>query len=175
MYLRRFGVLPERAGPRHRGRLIDAAVEASDGFDDLTVVAREELPATSRSGSGAASGRSAATRPNVELRRPLRTFLFDVPDAEAMRALGESLADQLRAGDLLVLSGELGAGKTTFTQGIGARARGARRRHLADVRDRAGAPLARSTVRRWSTLTPTGSAASTSSTTSTSTPRSTTR
>jgi tRNA threonylcarbamoyl adenosine modification protein YjeE len=37
-----------------------------------------------------------------------------------MRALGEALAEQLRAGDLIVLSGELGAGKTTFTQGIGA-------------------------------------------------------
>ena len=37
-----------------------------------------------------------------------------------MRELGRSLAGQLRAGDLLVLSGELGAGKTTFTQGLGA-------------------------------------------------------
>jgi tRNA threonylcarbamoyl adenosine modification protein YjeE len=58
--------------------------------------------------------------PNVELRRPLRTFIYNVPDPEAMRSLGESLAGQLRAGDLVVLSGELGAGKTTFTQGIGA-------------------------------------------------------
>ncbi|RJS47860.1 tRNA (adenosine(37)-N6)-threonylcarbamoyltransferase complex ATPase subunit type 1 TsaE [Nocardioides cavernaquae] len=36
-----------------------------------------------------------------------------------MRALGSSLAAVLRAGDVLVLSGELGAGKTTFTQGLG--------------------------------------------------------
>ncbi|TFW00382.1 tRNA (adenosine(37)-N6)-threonylcarbamoyltransferase complex ATPase subunit type 1 TsaE [Leifsonia flava] len=37
-----------------------------------------------------------------------------------MTALGETLAAELRAGDLLVLSGPLGAGKTTLTRGIGA-------------------------------------------------------
>ena len=36
-----------------------------------------------------------------------------------MRALGRSLATALRAGDLVILSGGLGAGKTTLTQGIG--------------------------------------------------------
>lgn len=36
-----------------------------------------------------------------------------------MRALGRRLAALLRAGDLLVLSGPLGAGKTTLVQGIG--------------------------------------------------------
>jgi tRNA threonylcarbamoyladenosine biosynthesis protein TsaE len=44
---------------------------------------------------------------------------FAVPTADATRALGRVLAGELRPGDLLVLSGELGAGKTTFTQGIG--------------------------------------------------------
>ena len=39
---------------------------------------------------------------------------------EQMRALGERLAGMLRAGDLVVLSGDLGAGKTTLVQGIGA-------------------------------------------------------
>jgi tRNA threonylcarbamoyladenosine biosynthesis protein TsaE len=36
-----------------------------------------------------------------------------------MRSLGRSLATVLRAGDLVILSGGLGAGKTTLTQGIG--------------------------------------------------------
>jgi len=36
-----------------------------------------------------------------------------------MRTLGRRLATVLRAGDLVVLSGPLGAGKTTLTQGIG--------------------------------------------------------
>ncbi|TDO87667.1 tRNA (adenosine(37)-N6)-threonylcarbamoyltransferase complex ATPase subunit type 1 TsaE [Enemella evansiae] len=48
---------------------------------------------------------------------PLRVV---VPDAEAMRALGVRLAAILRPGDLLIATGDLGAGKTTLTQGIGA-------------------------------------------------------
>jgi tRNA threonylcarbamoyladenosine biosynthesis protein TsaE len=43
----------------------------------------------------------------------------EVATAEEMRALGRRLAAGLRAGDLLVLSGPLGAGKTTLVQGIG--------------------------------------------------------
>jgi tRNA threonylcarbamoyl adenosine modification protein YjeE len=35
-----------------------------------------------------------------------------------MRNFGKQLAKQLRSGDYLVLNGELGAGKTTFTQGL---------------------------------------------------------
>ena len=40
--------------------------------------------------------------------------------AEQTRAWGERLGRSLRAGDLVMLTGELGAGKTTLTQGIGA-------------------------------------------------------
>lgn len=43
-----------------------------------------------------------------------------VPTADDMRDLGERLATLLRAGDLVVLTGSLGAGKTTLAQGIGA-------------------------------------------------------
>jgi tRNA threonylcarbamoyladenosine biosynthesis protein TsaE len=46
--------------------------------------------------------------------------VVDVVDEAAMTALGRELAAWLRAGDLVVLSGGLGAGKTTLTQGIGA-------------------------------------------------------
>lgn len=42
-----------------------------------------------------------------------------LPDADATRAWGAWLADLLRAGDLVILVGDLGAGKTTLTQGIG--------------------------------------------------------
>jgi tRNA threonylcarbamoyladenosine biosynthesis protein TsaE len=37
----------------------------------------------------------------------------------AMRDLGRELAGRLRAGDLVILTGPLGAGKTTLVQGIG--------------------------------------------------------
>ncbi len=41
-----------------------------------------------------------------------------LPDVEATQGFGRRLGRVLRAGDLLVLTGDLGAGKTTLTQGI---------------------------------------------------------
>jgi tRNA threonylcarbamoyladenosine biosynthesis protein TsaE len=40
-------------------------------------------------------------------------------DSEATRAWGSALAAHVRAGDLIVLTGDLGAGKTTLTRGLG--------------------------------------------------------
>jgi tRNA threonylcarbamoyladenosine biosynthesis protein TsaE len=45
--------------------------------------------------------------------------LVRVPTGEAMQDLGERLAEVLAPGDLVIASGDLGAGKTTLTQGIG--------------------------------------------------------
>lgn len=45
---------------------------------------------------------------------------FQLDDAEAMVAFGVRLAGLLHAGDLLLLDGPVGAGKTTLTRGIGA-------------------------------------------------------
>ena len=43
----------------------------------------------------------------------------DASDTAAMEAFGRELAGMLRAGDLVLLTGPLGAGKTTLTRGIG--------------------------------------------------------
>ncbi|MDX1884475.1 tRNA (adenosine(37)-N6)-threonylcarbamoyltransferase complex ATPase subunit type 1 TsaE [Mycolicibacterium sp. 120270] len=42
----------------------------------------------------------------------------ELPTAEDTRALGAKLGRQLRAGDVVVLSGPLGAGKTVLAKGI---------------------------------------------------------
>lgn len=48
------------------------------------------------------------------------TVRLTIADPEAMEALGARLAGLLAAGDLVVLDGPLGAGKTTLTRGLGA-------------------------------------------------------
>jgi len=44
---------------------------------------------------------------------------FRIQDPDQMHLLGLAIAKALRAGDLLLLNGPLGAGKTTLTRGIG--------------------------------------------------------
>lgn len=53
----------------------------------------------------------------VEDNTPLKTILLA---AEATRQLGISLGQSLVAGSVLLLEGDLGSGKTTLVQGIGA-------------------------------------------------------
>ena len=47
------------------------------------------------------------------------TIRIDVPTGDGMRALGHRIASRVRGGDVLLLSGPLGAGKTTLAQGFG--------------------------------------------------------
>ena len=51
---------------------------------------------------------------------PATTILPDVVTSSAAEteAIGEGLGKRLRAGDLVLLTGELGAGKTTFVRGV---------------------------------------------------------
>ena len=45
---------------------------------------------------------------------------IDLPDVAATRSLGLALGKSLKAGSTILLAGDLGSGKTTLVQGIGA-------------------------------------------------------
>lgn len=50
-------------------------------------------------------------------------MIIEVTSAEAMQALGAQIGDRIMGGEVIVLIGDIGAGKTTFTKGL-ARAMG---------------------------------------------------
>ena len=117
--LRRVGVLPDRRkhGVAHALTAMAAQVAVERGFDRLVLEARAELPATVHFWS--AQGYVEVSRDGPRLRMvralPLRTTVSSV---EATHALAQEIARAVRPGDVLLLSGDLGAGKTTFTQGF---------------------------------------------------------
>jgi tRNA threonylcarbamoyladenosine biosynthesis protein TsaE len=119
LVLRRFGVTPAAQGRGVATALVEAAVDAAAGRSAVMVVAREELPETVGFWERHDFVVTGTSSPYVELALWLGTT-FDAPDADAMRQLGERVGRSLVAGDLVVLTGELGAGKTTFAQGLGA-------------------------------------------------------
>lgn len=118
MFLRRFGVVPGAQGRGVATALVSASADAALGYPAIAVLAREELPATIAFWERHGFIEAFRRPPYVELRRPVPTT-HDAHDALAMRQLGERVAHSLGPGDLVVLAGELGAGKTTFTQGLG--------------------------------------------------------
>jgi tRNA threonylcarbamoyladenosine biosynthesis protein TsaE len=117
VWLRRFGVVPAAQRLGVAGALVAEALATADA-SEVAVLAREELPATVEFWRGHGFVETVRRAPYVELRRAVpRTY--PTPEADAMRDLGRAVGRLVRPGDLVVLSGELGAGKTTFTQGIG--------------------------------------------------------
>jgi tRNA threonylcarbamoyladenosine biosynthesis protein TsaE len=118
--LHRVGVL-ERA--RHHGlarMLADAAAVAAAerGKDGLVLEAREELPATVAFWQKNGYLEVGRDGPRLRMVRLLPVRLV-LPGPEDTRTVGERLGAVVGAGDLLILTGDLGAGKTTLTQGLG--------------------------------------------------------
>jgi tRNA threonylcarbamoyladenosine biosynthesis protein TsaE len=119
-WLRRFGVVPRAQGTGVAQALVALAEQhaAEQRWPGLRVVARAELPASLRFWKRSGFRVVGRTGHDIHLLRILPVELT-LDTAEDTRALGARLAPLLRAGDLLLLSGDLGAGKTTFTQGLG--------------------------------------------------------
>ncbi len=121
LQLRRVSVLPEAQQQGVARALLRTALDVARarGLRRVSLLARNDLPATVAFWTRAGFGRLAVDGVHLQLAKEL-PVACEVRDPEAMRELGRRLAGALRAGDLLILSGELGAGKTTFAQGIGA-------------------------------------------------------
>jgi len=118
--LRRVSVTPDGRRSGVATALASAAEEVAErlGHARMRLAARAELPAT------VALWTRLGYR-EIERDGHLLTLAKEAPvrcvaeDATATRELGRRLAGRLRAGDLVILTGDLGAGKTTLTQGIG--------------------------------------------------------
>ena len=118
--LRRVSVAPHHQSRGVATALVGVAEEvaAHRGRDHVELLARAELPATvtfwQRRGYAEVARSGAMLRLGKAL--PVELVLETSDDTVA---LGREVASLTRPGDVLLLVGELGAGKTTFTQGLG--------------------------------------------------------
>lgn len=94
-------------------------VAAESGAHGLWLYVREELPNTIRFWSRRGYYPIGRDEPLLEFGKELGAQ-FRCDSVDQTHQLAGHLAAVARPGDLLVLSGELGAGKTTFVQGFGA-------------------------------------------------------
>jgi tRNA threonylcarbamoyladenosine biosynthesis protein TsaE len=88
------------------------------GLPRVHLTARVELPATVRFWERLGYREVRREGPMLTMAKEL-AVTCEAATAAATRELGRRLASTVRAGDVLILSGDLGAGKTTFTQGLG--------------------------------------------------------
>jgi len=100
--------------------MVAAAEElaAIRGFTRAELLARTEFPEFIAFWQHRGFVVDRRAEPGVILAKQL-PLAIKVPTSHAMRLLGERLAQLLERGDVILAAGDLGAGKTTLTQGIG--------------------------------------------------------
>lgn len=119
--MRRVAVLPRAQKHGVAKALVGCSEQAAAalGYPTVQLHARTELPETVRFWVHLGYG-------PIEHDGTLLTMAKELPvtvhtrAGDETKALGRRLASVLRAGDVVILSGGLGAGKTTLTQGLGA-------------------------------------------------------
>jgi tRNA threonylcarbamoyladenosine biosynthesis protein TsaE len=100
--------------------MVTAAEElaAIRGFQRVELFVREEFPEFIAFWQHRGYFVERTIPHGVILTKPL-PLVIKVPTRDAMVRLGDRLAQLLEAGDVILAAGDLGAGKTTLTQGIG--------------------------------------------------------
>jgi tRNA threonylcarbamoyladenosine biosynthesis protein TsaE len=94
------------------------SLAARQGYQRVELLAREELAELVTFWLHRGFHRDRDVPHGMILTKPL-PVMIKVPTTAAMRDLGVRLARLLEPGDVIIASGDLGAGKTTLTQGIG--------------------------------------------------------
>ncbi|MGH3423825.1 MAG: tRNA (adenosine(37)-N6)-threonylcarbamoyltransferase complex ATPase subunit type 1 TsaE [Nocardioidaceae bacterium] len=119
MGFRRVSVDPEHQDRGVASAMIGVAEDTAEerGYDGIWLNVREELPDNVEFWTRRRYHRIGRDGTMLEFGKTL-WLARELPTAEYARAFGARLAALLGPGDLLVVSGALGAGKTTLTQGI---------------------------------------------------------
>ncbi|MBA2444505.1 MAG: tRNA (adenosine(37)-N6)-threonylcarbamoyltransferase complex ATPase subunit type 1 TsaE [Nocardioidaceae bacterium] len=125
--LRRVAAVPHFQARGVASAVVGVAEEvaANRGYDDVVLRARSELPATVTFWMRRGYVEVGRDGTSLTLAKALPIELV-TRSAHDTQAVGESIAALAQRGDVVLLTGELGAGKTTLTQGIatGLRVRG---------------------------------------------------
>ncbi|BCR80554.1 tRNA (adenosine(37)-N6)-threonylcarbamoyltransferase complex ATPase subunit type 1 TsaE [Arachnia rubra] len=118
--LRRVCVLPDAAGRGVAKAMVGGAVSLAvdAGLRRVELLCRPEFPELAKWWSEHGFTLVRQNTDGLVLGRDLPVGIT-VPTPGAMQALGVELAGLLRAGDVIIATGGLGAGKTTLAQGIG--------------------------------------------------------